>query len=188
MFLWTTHNCCCQLCQAWHAYLEGRSLSWHLSVFFQIVYIIDTLLALFPRCAPGCGVACTAAACSTAIRNVNFMHLALRAEHQLCNMAWQLEPALPTLTCCLPYISGSLAYTRVSMSDPDVFFGNMWALVLEHLEKLGWRTPPRGSRKRCLHCYLTWLTFMATSIPIHSVNDWMASTFMIVCVLASSGN
>ena len=64
-----------------------------------------------------------------------------------------------------------------------MFFDGLWTLVLD-LEQKRWWTAPRGSRKRCLHCYLNWLDFMAALVPIHSFNDWMTSTFVIVGVLA----
>ena len=54
---------------------------------------------------------------------------------ELCNIAWQLEPALPTLTCYLPSVSSSSATTRVSMAHLVVFFDGSWALVLRLLEE-----------------------------------------------------
>ena len=170
-----------------HSLKDGHSLD-NCPCFFQIVYVIDMLLASFPRCPPGYGMACALTACSAAIRDVNFAHFAIRAEQQLCKMARQLEPALLTLTCYLPSISSSAATTRVPMADLVVFFDGLRTLVLNLLEEKRCWTAPRGSRKRCLHCYLNWLDFMAALVPIHSFNDWMTSTFMIVCVFGWLGN
>ena len=85
-------------------------------------------------------VACALTACLAAIQDVNFVHFAFCAEHKLCNIAWQLEPALPTLTCYLPSVSSSSAITRVSMADLVVFFDGSWALVLRLLEEKRRRT------------------------------------------------
>jgi len=74
-------------------------------------------------------VACALTACLAAIQDVNFVHFAFRAEQKLCNIAWQLEPALPTLTCYLPSVSSSSAITRVSMADLVVFFDGSWSLL-----------------------------------------------------------
>ena len=103
----------------------------HLQTTISVVWSLRPL---------GYVVACALTACLATIQDVKFVHFALCAEQKLCNIAWQLEPALPTLTCYLLSVSSSSATTRMSMADPVVFFDGSWALVLRLLEEKRRRT------------------------------------------------
>ena len=92
----------------------------------------------------------------------------------------------------MPHLAGLSASTicmQTFMTKPIVLFDQFWAKVLELLEtQLGWQTAPRGSRKRCLHCFLGWLDVVATSFPTCSRDGAPTGKaidiFIIVCILA----
>ena len=136
--------------------------SWGSFPGFVFVYWF-VMNKFFSGCPPGCGMACALAACSVAIRDVNVMHLASCAERSLCSMALQSELALPTLTSLMPSMLSSAATTQMSVADLVISFDGLWALVLKLLKVKRWNTAPRGSRKRCLHCYLAWLDLLGTN-------------------------
>ena len=120
-----------------------------------IIHDIDSLLAPFPICPAGYGMACSVVACSIDIRNINYGHSAGLAANRLWHEACQIERALPTLAFLMPTISAAIVCTRSTMRDPILFFDTLWASVLELLDrKLGWKTAPRGSRAAIVFQYV----------------------------------
>ena len=104
------------------SYLSSANVLENVPHAISIIHVIDALLTSFPNCPPGYGIACSFVACSTAIWDVNYAHLAAYAEQQLWEKACERQLALPTLMPHLAGLSACAICMQTFMTKPIVLF------------------------------------------------------------------